>query len=79
MQTEAIKFLTNELQSINTQLWEVEDDLRKLEATECFDEKFVCLARSVYKLNDQRAILKRSINKACGSSLMEEKSYGNNN
>ena len=32
-------------------------------------------ARSVYKLNDRRAALKRAINLALGSTLVEEKSY----
>ena len=68
--------LTDALQAINTQLWDVEDGLRLLEAEQRFDEEFVALARSVYQLNDQRASLKRQINESCGSSLMEEKSYG---
>ena len=68
--------LTDALQTINTQLWDVEDQLRILEAEQRFDGEFIALARSVYQLNDQRAALKRQINEACGSSLMEEKSYG---
>ena len=68
--------LTDALQAINTQLWDVEDALRLLEAEQRFDQEFIRLARSVYQLNDQRAGLKRQINEACGSSLLEEKSYG---
>ena len=68
--------LTDALQAINTQLWDVEDALRVLEAEQRFDQEFIRLARSVYQLNDQRAGLKRQINEACGSSLLEEKSYG---
>ena len=68
--------LTDALQAINTQLWDVEDSLRLLEAEQRFDQEFIRLARSVYQLNDQRAALKRQINEACGSSLIEEKSYG---
>ena len=34
------------------------------------------LARRVYKENDQRAALKREINRVTGSTLVEEKSYG---
>jgi hypothetical protein len=33
------------------------------------------LARSVYQLNDERAALKRAVNEALGSALVEEKSY----
>ena len=68
--------LTDALQAINTQLWDVEDALRLLEAEQRFDQEFIRLARSVYQLNDQRAALKRQINNACGSTLVEEKSYG---
>jgi len=63
------------LSQVNTQLWEVEDALREHEARGDFGPAFVELARSVYKLNDQRAALKRSINDALGSSYVEEKSY----
>ena len=68
--------LTEALQAINTQLWDVEDALRLLEAEQRFDQEFIRLARSVYQLNDQRAALKRQINEVCGSPLLEEKSYG---
>tara|TARA_B100000674_G_scaffold494279_1_gene518443 strand:- start:370 stop:798 length:429 start_codon:yes stop_codon:yes gene_type:complete len=68
--------LTDALQAINTQLWDVEDGLRLFEAEQRFDQEFIRLARSVYQLNDQRAALKRRINEVCGSSLLEEKSYG---
>ena len=64
------------LQAVNTELWNVEDALRQLEAEQRFDQMFIELARSVYQLNDQRAALKRQINEACGSTLLEEKSYG---
>ena len=69
---DAVLSLTAALQAINTQLWDVEDALRLLEAEQRFDQKFIRLARSVYQLNDQRAALKRQINNACGSTLMEE-------
>lgn len=60
---------------VNAALWKVEDDLRDCERAQQFDTHFISLARSVYHLNDQRAILKRSINTALGSELIEEKSY----
>ena len=40
-----------------------------------FGEKFIELARAVYRLNDERARLKKAINLASGSRLVEEKSY----
>ena len=61
--------------AVNAQLWEVEDRLRALEQRERFDDVFVELARSVYKLNDQRAALKRALSLSLGSSLVEQKSY----
>ena len=64
-----------ELLAINGQLWDVEDALRSHEAAGIFDDQFVSLARSVYRLNDQRGALKREINIALGSTLFEEKSY----
>lgn len=76
LQSSAITHLINELQQCNTRLWDVEDALRLLEAEQRFDQNFITLARSVYQLNDERAALKRRINLACGSDLVEEKSYG---
>ena len=64
-----------ELCATNRALWEVEDALREHESRRCFDAHFVELARSVYRLNDRRAALKRSINLSLGSSFCEEKSY----
>ena len=40
-----------------------------------FDEDFIKLARGVYITNDERAHLKRDINKTFGSEIFEEKSY----
>ncbi len=65
------------LDEVNGALWDVEDDLRRCEAAGDFGEAFVALARSVYRLNDRRAAIKREINLASGSVLIEEKSYGN--
>lgn len=67
--------LFNEMLDINTELWDVEDDLRVLESQKNFGERFVELARSVYKLNDKRAEVKRKINVLYGSEFVEEKSY----
>jgi hypothetical protein len=64
-----------DLCEVNAQLWEVEDELRILESKQDFGEQFVELARSVYHINDRRAALKRAINVALGSTLIEEKSY----
>ncbi|MEC9434101.1 MAG: DUF6165 family protein [Pseudomonadota bacterium] len=68
--------LTDRLREINEDLWAVEDDLRGCESAGDFGAGFVALARSVYRLNDGRAAVKRRINLLLGSRLMEEKSYG---
>jgi hypothetical protein len=64
-----------ELKEVNAALWQSEDDIREHERLKDFGAGFVALARSIYRHNDKRAALKRAINEACGSALMEEKSY----
>lgn len=64
-----------ELLQVNSRLWDIEDRIRNKEAAKCFDDEFIQLARSVYHENDERAAIKRRINLACGSELVEEKSY----
>jgi hypothetical protein len=71
----AIAPLRAGLRAVNETLWAVEDDIRRCEADSDFGEAFVALARSVYRLNDERAALKRQINAALGSAIVEEKSY----
>ena len=65
----------NDLEEINRQLWWVEDNIRENEKQGIFDKEFVELARSVYKLNDKRFKLKKTINKLTHSELHEEKLY----
>lgn len=64
-----------DLSRVNRELWDVEDDLRECEKQQVFDDYFIQLARSVYKLNDERAAIKKQINLSTGSNLVEEKSY----
>jgi post-segregation antitoxin (ccd killing protein) len=64
-----------ELRAVNERLWQVEDDIRECEAAADFGPRFIELARSVYRLNDERAAIKKAINQHCGSSIVEEKSY----
>jgi tetratricopeptide (TPR) repeat protein len=63
------------LRRINAQLWDIEDAIREHERRQDFGDSFVQLARSVYQQNDRRAAIKREINTAYGSALIEEKSY----
>ena len=70
-----ISTLYAELKSINQKLWVIEDDIRDCERSKDFGPQFVSLARDVYFTNDDRARIKKEINLASGSSLVEEKSY----
>ena len=67
--------LVAELKTVNERLWEIEDAIRRCEKEGDFGERFVELARAVYKNNDRRSALKRQINEMFRSTIMEEKSY----
>ena len=67
--------LIQRLKEVNIDLWHIEDEIRKKERIDDFGESFISLARSVYKQNDRRAAIKKEINTAYGSALVEEKSY----
>ena len=70
-----ISSFKKDLKNINLKLWDIEDGKRSAEKNNQFDEKFIKLARSVYKFNDERAKIKLAINNALGSNLKEVKSY----
>ena len=65
----------NDLKNINLKLWDIEDGKRSAEKKKKFDEKFIELARNVYRFNDERAKIKLAINNALGSNIKEVKSY----
>jgi hypothetical protein len=67
--------LAVQLKALNERLWEIEDQIRDHERAGDFGAGFVELARSIYKHNDARGAMKRQINLALGSGLIEEKSY----
>jgi len=67
--------LAAKLKLLNETLWDIEDRIRDHERTQIFDSTFIALARSVYRQNDERGRVKRQINQALGSGLVEEKSY----
>lgn len=67
--------LAGAIKAVNEALWEIEDDIRAEEKRGEFGPRFIELARSVYRRNDERAALKRAINDHTGSTLVEEKSY----
>jgi len=65
----------NDLKNINLKLWDIEDGKRTAEKNKSFDDKFIELARNVYKFNDERAKIKLAINTSLGSNIKEVKSY----
>lgn len=65
----------SKLLQINRKLWKIEDDLRVLEKELRFDNDFIELARSVYKMNDLRANIKKEINDKYKSTYQEVKCY----
>ena len=67
--------LYSELREVNRHLWEIEDAIRQREHDGRFDDHFIELARSIYRENDRRAVIKRRINDVTGSLIVEEKSY----
>lgn len=80
-----------ELYEVNGRLWEIEDDLRLLEAdgtaarlsvalelnhpAPVRGASFVSLARLVYELNDRRSALKARLDEKSGSAITELKEY----
>ena len=71
----SISKYVNDLKNINLKLWDIEDSKRAAEKNKDFGEKFIELARNVYKFNDERAKIKLAINNSLGSNIKEVKSY----
>ena len=65
----------NKLQSINEELWDIENYKRECEANKDFGEKFIQLSRDVHFKNDVRAQIKKEINLLTDSIIVEEKEY----
>jgi hypothetical protein len=69
--------LYNLLIDVNNKLWDIEDNIRIKEHLNTFDNEFIELARSVYKFNDERSLIKKQININFNSDIIEIKSYYN--
>ena len=67
--------LIQSLKKVNSDLWNIEDEIREKERMKDFGDDFIHLARSIYKLNDHRSAIKKEINITYGSTLIEEKAY----
>ena len=67
--------LKDSLKDINSKLWDIENEKRIAEKNNDFGDKFIQLARNVYKYNDERAKLKLKINQILNSNIKEVKSH----
>lgn len=61
------------LLSTNSDLWDIEDEIRELENKKSFEKDFIAAARAVYITNDERFNIKTQINTFFGSSIVEQK------
>ena len=84
LQKEALKFddtsdslsnHINNLKNINSELWDIENIKREMEASKDFGESFIKISRDVHFKNDIRAIIKKDINNLTNSNVSEEKEY----
>ena len=64
-----------QLKSINEKIWDIEDMIRVKESLQDFDQEFITIARSVYKTNDERNVVKNQIDKIFKSDIKDIKSY----
>ncbi|KAI8869047.1 hypothetical protein GQ42DRAFT_170252 [Ramicandelaber brevisporus] len=65
----------SELLEVNTALWELEDKIRECDAKADFGPQFIEVARNIYITNDKRSSIKKALNVAVQSHIVEEKSY----
>ena len=75
LEKDALEDEIAKLQSINEELWNIENIKRECEANNDFGDKFIKLSRDVHFLNDDRAKIKLEINNHTGSSIKEIKEY----
>jgi|LakMenEpi03Aug12_release.lakeMendotaPanAssembly.Ray.scaffolds.fasta_scaffold288526_2 hypothetical protein len=75
LESNEINDFYKKLIEVNTNIWDIEETLRKLEAEGKFDSSFVLSARGAYKNNDLRFFYKNEINKILNSEIREQKSH----
>ena len=63
------------LKNINSELWDIENIKREMEASKDFGESFIKISRDVHFKNDIRAKIKKDINNLTNSNVSEEKEY----
>jgi hypothetical protein len=70
-----VELIYDKLILVNTNLWDIEDNLRVMEKEKKFNDDFIELARKVYFTNDERFRLKNEINMVTNSEIREVKDY----
>jgi hypothetical protein len=70
-----LQLMKARLKEINEKLWDAVCAIRALDAKQDFGIEFVTVARSIYRLNDERSEIKRSIDVKLLSVSLEAKEY----
>lgn len=70
-----VEATSNVLRDTNEALWVIEDEVRLHEVEQNFNDRFIQLARSVYKTNDRRAQLKTDLSRLYEVDVYEVKSH----
>jgi hypothetical protein len=63
------------LNSVNSSLWHLEDQIRELTSANDTGEQFIRTAQAIHKTNDSRMRVKALINTTYNSTINEVKSY----
>jgi hypothetical protein len=69
------------LYTVNLEIWELEEDIRKFSENLLYDNElieFSRIAKKIREKNDQRSVIKKEINLKFYSSIVEEKSHNYN-
>jgi len=74
-ETEPLRSLFYELKTINTLLWDCEDNIRLKSKLRQYDEDYISISEHIHQYNDQRYTIKRKINQQYNSYISEEKIY----
>lgn len=74
-ETEPLRSLFHELKTINTLLWDCEDNIRLKSKLRQYDEDYISISEHIHQYNDQRYAIKRKINEQYHSYITEEKIY----
>ena len=67
--------LFRRLLAVNEKLWMMEDFIRMKSSKREFDQQYLACAEGIHRTNDERYDIKRQINRAFKSEIVEEKIY----